>query len=270
MISSDSEMSDNDSSKNSRTESEASLDAKNQRRKKRTPDVKKDAHGPTKDSDRSTRDRAEADRSNGPTVPRGGKGREDAHSGGASAPTTERQATKADATEWQRVEPKHKRKKETKDKEPMPKFVKKASRVPQEEIPSSLVADAETIINQFDSARHDGTTVFVGAYRGNEDDIRQMIHRLNLDNALCAVNFGKNGPAFIRWKTHPLARKFLTRLVESPEIWRNLGGYIPHRTYLDWARIHQSAQMVGARPWHSDPVQRPFGLRHFGAFPGPG
>eukprot|EP00976_Prorocentrum_cordatum_P046854 946767-Prorocentrum_minimum.AAC.1 len=179
-------MSDNDSSESSRTETEASLDATNQRRKKRTQDVGKDEHGPKKDSDRSTRDRAEADRSNGPTVPRGGKGREDAHSGGASAPTTERQATKADATEWQKVEHKHKRKKETKDKEPMPRFVKKASRVPQEEIPSSLVADAGTIIDQFDSARHDGTTVFVGAYRGNEDDIRQMIHRLNLDNALCA------------------------------------------------------------------------------------
>eukprot|EP00976_Prorocentrum_cordatum_P008945 178198-Prorocentrum_minimum.AAC.2 len=30
-----------------------------------------------------------------------------------------------------------------------------------------------------------------------------MIHALGLDNMLCAVSFGKNGPAFIRWKTPP-------------------------------------------------------------------
>eukprot|EP00959_Pyramimonas_sp_CCMP1952_P158535 3315947-Pyramimonas_sp.AAC.1 len=102
-------MSDNGKGDASQTESDSSLDAKNQRRKERETDVEKDANSSKKDSKRSTRARAEADRStNGPIVTRGDKRREDAHSGGASAPTTARQATtKADATEWQKVEHKH-------------------------------------------------------------------------------------------------------------------------------------------------------------------
>eukprot|EP00976_Prorocentrum_cordatum_P050893 1027487-Prorocentrum_minimum.AAC.1 len=132
---SDSEMSDNSKSDNSQTESDSSVDAKNQRKPlERNKDVEKDANSSKKDSKRSTRARAGANRSNGPAVTRGGERREDAHSGGASAPTTGHLATKADATEWQKVE--HKRKKEGKDKEPMPNFKKKASRVSQEEIPS--------------------------------------------------------------------------------------------------------------------------------------
>eukprot|EP00976_Prorocentrum_cordatum_P010234 204935-Prorocentrum_minimum.AAC.1 len=124
---SDSEMSDNSKSDNSRTESNSSVDTKNQRKPlERNKDVGKDANSSKKDSKRSARDRAEADRFNGPTVTRKGKEREDAHSGGASAPTTGRLATKADATEWKKVE--HKRKKEGKEKEPMPTFKKKASR----------------------------------------------------------------------------------------------------------------------------------------------
>eukprot|EP00976_Prorocentrum_cordatum_P001547 31373-Prorocentrum_minimum.AAC.1 len=241
MKSSDSGMGDDGSSTDSVTESEASsIDAKNQRRQERTQDVGKDAHNLKKDSKRSTRALAGANRPNGPTVPRGGNGREDAHSGGASVPTAERQATTADATEWQKVEPKHKRKKGDKDKEPMSKFIKKVSRVSQEEIPSAL-ANVEAVMPQFDSPRHDSTTVFVGTYRGGENDIRQMIHMLNLDNMLCIVSFGKSGQAFVRWKTHQLAHKFLATVVGSPETWRKLGGFIPHKTYVDWARVERPA-----------------------------
>eukprot|EP00976_Prorocentrum_cordatum_P048484 978602-Prorocentrum_minimum.AAC.1 len=59
-------MSDNDSSKNSRTESDASsLDAKNPRRQRRNKDVEKGARVPKKDSKRSTRALAGTDRPNG-------------------------------------------------------------------------------------------------------------------------------------------------------------------------------------------------------------
>eukprot|EP00959_Pyramimonas_sp_CCMP1952_P431619 9039261-Pyramimonas_sp.AAC.1 len=119
MKSSDSGMGDDGSSTDSKTESRRRLlyiDAKNQRRQERTQDVGKDARNLKKDSKRSTRALAGANRLNGPTVPREGNGREDAHSGGASVQTAGRQPTTADATEWQTVEPKHKRKKGDNDK----------------------------------------------------------------------------------------------------------------------------------------------------------
>eukprot|EP00959_Pyramimonas_sp_CCMP1952_P199296 4168783-Pyramimonas_sp.AAC.1 len=122
---SDSVMSDNGKSDGSRTESASSHEAGNQR--KPLERVEKDANSRSfkKDSGRSKRDRAGVDRSNGPPVTHDNERRGDAHSGGASAPTKGRQATKTDATEWHKVE--NKRKKGSKDKEPLP-FTKKTSR----------------------------------------------------------------------------------------------------------------------------------------------
>eukprot|EP00959_Pyramimonas_sp_CCMP1952_P344540 7216225-Pyramimonas_sp.AAC.1 len=82
---------------------------------------------------------------------------------------------------------------------------------------------------------------------------------------MCEVSFGKNGPAFIKWKTHPLAKKFLTRVVELPETWRRLGGYIPQKTYVEWARMERT---VKPRHWR-EPVPRPINLRHFVPAPQP-
>eukprot|EP00959_Pyramimonas_sp_CCMP1952_P234133 4892407-Pyramimonas_sp.AAC.1 len=109
-------MGDNGKGDDSRTKSDSSHEAKNQR--KPLERVEKDANSFKKDSGRSTHDRAGAVRYNGPPVTRDAERREDAHSGGASAPTKSRQpTTKADATEWHKVE--NKRKKDSKGKEPL-------------------------------------------------------------------------------------------------------------------------------------------------------
>eukprot|EP00959_Pyramimonas_sp_CCMP1952_P403209 8448328-Pyramimonas_sp.AAC.1 len=170
-------MSDNDKSDGSRTESDSSQG----KQRKPLERVEKDAKSFKKDSRRSTHDRAGADRYNGPLVTRDAERREDAHSSGASAPTKSRQPTKTDATEWHTVE--NKRKKDSKGKEPL-SYTRKTSRISQEGFPSPL-ANVEAVMPQFDPTRHDGTTVFVGAYRGGENDIRKIIHALGLDNMLC-------------------------------------------------------------------------------------
>eukprot|EP00959_Pyramimonas_sp_CCMP1952_P201291 4209572-Pyramimonas_sp.AAC.1 len=123
--------SDTDSDKfndGSRTRSGITQDGPKQRkpleRLERATTVEKDAGGRqlSEDSRRSTRDCAGVDRSNGPLVTREGNKREDAHSGGANARPTDRQATNADAPEWRTVE--GKRKKEHKEKD-APRFMKK-------------------------------------------------------------------------------------------------------------------------------------------------
>ena len=268
MHSSDSGMSDNDKSDNSQTESDSSVDAKHQRRQRRTKDVEKDARVPKKDSTRSTRALAGTDRPNQPAVARDGDASEDAHSGDASVPIPKR-PTKTDTDGWKKVE--HKRKsgdKGDKGKEPVHKFVKKVSRISREEL-SSALASVEAIMPQFDPKRHDSTTIFVGTYRGNEDDIRKMVHMLSLENMSCIVSFGQSGQAFVRWKTHQLARKFLATVVGSPETWQKLGGFIPNKTYVDWARVERPAHHVGARSSFGNQAPRPFNLRHLVPSPVP-